>query len=108
MLLLLQTTKTIVDIPMLICYKYLILRVVVLASYLICQVILIYRIMCVSCYSFDCSLKEIDAFIFILFNLFWVTIDVYKLENRKIEVCLVSGGGGTHGGLGAPGSVKFH
>ena len=41
-------------------------------------------------------------------NLFLVTIDVYRLENRKIEVCRVSGGGGTHGGFGAPGSVKFH
>ena len=33
-------------------------------------------------------------------NLFLVTIDVYRLENRKIEVCRVSGGGRTHGGLG--------
>ena len=36
------------------------------------------------------------------FFLFLVTIDVYGLENRKIEVCRVSGGGGTHGGLGGP------
>ena len=41
-------------------------------------------------------------------NLFLVTIDVYRLENRKIEVCRVSGGGGTHGWLGPPRSVKFH
>ena len=41
-------------------------------------------------------------------NLFLVTIDVYRLENRKIEVCRVSGGGETHRGLGAPGSGKFH
>ena len=31
-------------------------------------------------------------------NLFLVIIDVYRLENRKIEVCRVSGGGG----LGEP------
>ena len=42
-------------------------------------------------------------------NLFLVTIDVYRLENRKIiEVCRVSVCGGTHGGFGVPGSVKFH
>ena len=42
-------------------------------------------------------------------NLFLVTIDVYRLENRKIEVCRVSdGGGGIRGGFGAPKSVKFH
>ena len=36
-------------------------------------------------------------------NLFFlVTIDVYRLGNRKIEVCRVSGGGRTHGGLEAP------
>ena len=44
---------------------------------------------------------------------FWLIIiiiwfHVYRLENRKIEVCRVSGGGGTHWGLGPPGSVKFH
>ena len=39
--------------------------------------------------------------------LFLVTIDVYRLENRKIEVCRVSGGGGTHGGLGTPGASIF-
>ena len=37
-------------------------------------------------------------------NLFLVTIDVYRLENRKIEACQLSGG---HGGLGAPGNVKY-
>ena len=31
-------------------------------------------------------------------NLFLVTIDVHRLENRKMEVCRVSGGWG----LGAP------
>ena len=41
-------------------------------------------------------------------NLFLVTIDIYRLENRKIEVCWVSGRGETHGGFGALGSVKFH
>ena len=41
-------------------------------------------------------------------NLFSVTIDVYRLENRKFEVYRVSGSGGAHGGLGAPGIVKFH
>ena len=41
-------------------------------------------------------------------NLFLVTIDVYRLENRNIEVCRVSGGEGTHGGFGGPGIVKFH
>ena len=30
-------------------------------------------------------------------NLFLVTVDVYRLENRKIEVCRVSGGGGISG-----------
>ena len=28
-----------------------------------------------------------------------VTNNVYRLENIKIEVCRVSGGGGTHGGF---------
>ena len=37
-------------------------------------------------------------------NLFLVTIDVYRLENRKIEVCQLSEG---HGGLGAPGNGKY-
>ena len=32
---------------------------------------------------------------------------IYKLENTKIEVCRVSGGGVTHGGLGAPGASSF-
>ena len=35
-------------------------------------------------------------------NLFLVTIDVYRLENRKIKVCRDSGAGGTHGGVGGP------
>ena len=41
-------------------------------------------------------------------NLFLVTIDVYRLVNRKIEVFRASGGGGTMGGFEAPDSVKFH
>ena len=32
---------------------------------------------------------------------------IYRLE-KKVEVCRVSGGGGTHCGLGAPGNGKFH
>ena len=41
-------------------------------------------------------------------NLFLVTIDVYRLENRKIEVCRVSnGGGGTMRGWGLPGASSF-
>ena len=38
-------------------------------------------------------------------NLFLVTIDAYRLENIKIEVYRVSGGGGTHGGFWDPRQV---
>ena len=37
-------------------------------------------------------------------NLFLVTIDAYRLENKKLEVCRVSGGGGT---MGSPGASSF-
>ena len=40
--------------------------------------------------------------------LFLFIIDVYRLENRKMEVCRVSGGGGTHGLLGTPRDGTFH
>ena len=42
-------------------------------------------------------------------NLFLITIDVYRLENIKIEVCRVSGsgGGGPMVGLGPPGASSF-
>ena len=33
-------------------------------------------------------------------NLYLVSIGVYRLENRKFEVCLVSGGGGPMGDWG--------
>ena len=36
-----------------------------------------------------------------------VTNNVYRQENRKIEVCRVSGGGGTHGGFLDPGASSF-
>ena len=40
-------------------------------------------------------------------NLFLFTIDVYRLENRKIKVCRVSGGRGPMGGWGPPGASSF-
>ena len=40
-------------------------------------------------------------------NLFLVTIDVYRLENRKIEVCRVLGGGGDPWGVWVPWEHQF-
>ena len=40
-------------------------------------------------------------------NLFLVTIDVYRLENRKIELCRISGGGVPMVGWGPPGASSF-